>query len=329
MYKYCPLFAQRGFVVSTINFRDEYKKPLDERKMYEGAYRALQDCHAALRFLIKNADEYGIDTSAVFVGGSSHGAVQSIGLAYIEQQDLDRRFPEITQSLGRFDNSTNEINTTFNIKGVLDLWGQILDTALISYEEAHNIPIIMFHGTADSSLSTYDKSVLIAERFKQSGACYQFHTKTGAGHGENMSKYYIAAKTGCFIKSILCGSCTTLEREINNQDLDCDNPLKVDIIPKKSHDIKIDTSLFAKYIGNYSFLDEGEKKKLSISNENGRLFIVANNGEVKWELFAESDKVFYTKEDNAQFTFNKGKNGEITGLTLYIDAKAINCKKKR
>jgi hypothetical protein len=101
------------------------------------------------------------------------------------QQDFDNRYPKITKSLGRMDNATNELNTRFTIKGVIDMWGQIPDTSFISIEEAHNIPIIMFHGTADNSLSPYLKSVQISKRFKNLGGCYQLHTKTGAGHGQN------------------------------------------------------------------------------------------------------------------------------------------------
>jgi hypothetical protein len=53
MYKYCPLFAERGFVVSTITCRKQTYK--DEISILTEAYQSLQDAHAALRFLICNA----------------------------------------------------------------------------------------------------------------------------------------------------------------------------------------------------------------------------------------------------------------------------------
>ena len=330
MYKYCPLFAQRGFVVATINVRDEYERNPDENSVISGAYSTLQDSHAALRFLVSNSKEFGIDTSAIFVGGTSHGAVQSTALAYINQQDLNKRFPLITEPLGRFDNSTNDIKTTFTIRGVLDMWGQILDTSLISSEEAQNIPIIMFHGTADSSRSTYDKSVLIAKRFQHLGGCYQFHTKTGAGHGENMTKYYVAAKTGCFIKRILCGSCISLEREIDNEDLTCDKVLAIDEPSFMRSGIKLDQSLFTQYVGEYRFVDEdGNKQVLFIHSESDQLVLQDKDSGFKVELFPESEKDFFIKEDNIQVTFNKDKKDKVKGLTLFIDAKVIYAKKKK
>lgn len=328
MYKYCPLFAERGFVVSTINFRVGYVKNPDETSILMEPYRTLQDAHAALRFLVRNSKEYGIDTNAVFVGGESGGALTSLGLAYMCQQDFDNRYPKITESLGRMDNSTNEINTKFSIRGVVDMWGQIPDTSFISIEEVKNIPIIMFHGTADSSRSPYNKSVLIAKRFQHLDGCYQLHKKTGAGHGEDMTKYYISAKASCFIKSVLCEQCTSLEKEIDNHDLTCDNVLPFDRNPKERSHIKVDRSLFTLYVGSYTFVDEdGKKQKLILSNESGHLYVQDWKSGFKAELFPESEKDFFLKEENAQITFNIDKNEKVNGLTIFIDAKEIISKR--
>jgi len=266
VHKYCPLLAQRGFVVATLNYRDAYQGNLSDNKrdstLAMTTYRCLQDINAAIRYLVNNSTEYGIDTNAIIIGGQSAGAMLSLTLAYMDQQDFDELFPWIEKRLGRLDNSTNDIKTDFNISAVIDMWGQILDTSYISYEEAQNIPLIMFHGTADSSLSTYDKSVVIAERFQNLKGCYQLHTKTGAGHGENMSKYYIAAKTGCFIKRILCGSCISMEREIDNEDLTCDNVLASDEPSFERSGIQLDQSLLTQYVGEYRFVDEDGNKQV-------------------------------------------------------------------
>ena len=49
MYKYCPLFSERGFVVATITCRTQINT--NEVAGLKGAYQSLQDAHAALRFL--------------------------------------------------------------------------------------------------------------------------------------------------------------------------------------------------------------------------------------------------------------------------------------
>jgi predicted esterase len=326
MFKYGPLFAERGFVVSTITCRKQTYK--DNISILKEAYQSLQDTHAAIRFLISHANEYGIDTSAVFVGGQSAGAVSSTGIAYMCQKDFDNLYPKITESLDRMDNATNELNTRFTIKGVIDMFGQIADTCFISFEEAQNIPIIMFHGTADSSLSSYAKSVQISERFKNLGGCYQLHSKTGAGHGLNMSKYYIAAKTGCFIKSILCESCTSLVREIDNEDLNCDIVLPIDNNPQEKKHVKADPSILAQYIGIYKSIEK-DRNNIIITMEGGHLICQDNSGNLNYELYPESPFDFFIKEDNLQIMFVKGINDTVSGLTVFIDAKEINFKKKK
>ena len=337
MDKYCPLFAQRGFAVANIN-RRKGSKNNEEIEILKEVYRALQDAHAALRFLVKNADEYGIDTGAVFVGGVSTGAAISIAISYMNQQDFDNHYSNITESLGQMDNSTNDLNTKFTVRGVLDMWGQISDTAFISFEEAQEIPIIMFHGTADSatSPSPYEKALQIARRYQSLGGCYQLHTRTGAGHTQGISKYYIAEQTGCFFKSILCNSCNSLETEVDNQNFSCHNVLSIDKSSYHRPHINLDSSLFAQYIGTYKTVDfknaykgEGRNLKLIVRSENGHLYIHEKKGEFKGELFAESENDFFLRDDNMQVTFNKNKKGQVNGLTFFIDAKEINAKKKK
>lgn len=325
MDKYCPLFAQRGFVVSTINRRKGTGINPDEIEILKEAYRALQDSHAALRFLVSNAKEYGIDTAAVFVGGVSGGALMSTGISYMNQQDFDNRYSMITDLFGRMDNSTNELNTKFTVKGVVDMWGQIPDTEFISFEEAQKIPIIMFHGTADSSRSPYEKSLQIAERYQNLGGCYQLHTKTGAGHTQGISKYYIAEKTGCFIKRILCDSCNSFETEVDNQNLKCNNGLFLDKTPLNRTYIKLDPTLLIHYSGTY----RKRKRKITIVVDNGQLFIQDKKSEFKAKLYPESENDFYIKEDNIQFSFHKNEKGKVTSLTFFIDAKESNAKKKK
>jgi len=164
--KYCSLFAQRGFVVANIN-RRKGRKNNEEFELKKEAYRAVQDAHAALRFLVTNAQKYRIDTTAIFIGGVSGGALTAIGISYMYQPDFDNLYPNLRAALGRIDNSTNEIETKFTIRGVIDMWGQIADTSFISHAEASNIPIIIFHSTADSSLSSYEKALQLANRYKK------------------------------------------------------------------------------------------------------------------------------------------------------------------
>lgn len=322
MEKYCPLFAQRGFVVCNIN-RRKGRKNNKESESYKEAYRSLQDAHAALRYIVYEAQKYCIDTSAIFVGGVSAGSLTAIGLSFMDQMNFDTYYPTITKTLGRIDESTNEINTKFTIRGVIDMWGQIPDTSFISREEALDIPLIVFHSTADSSLSNYQKALQLSSRYKNLGGCYQLHTSTGTGHVEGISKYYIAEQTGCFLKGILLNSCQSFEIEVDNENINCLNEMPIDsAIHQRSH-IKLDSSIIHQYSGKYK--TKGEK--IIIVTEKGHIFLTDEQNELNEELYPESENDFYLKDDNVQFAFSKNIKGRVSGLTIFIDAKEINFKK--
>jgi predicted esterase len=323
MERYCPLFAQRGFVVANINRRTGRKMKSEDIEFLMEPYRIVQDAHAALRFLTQHAQDYGIDTAAIFIGGVSAGALTSTGIAFMDQQDFDNNYPKITRLLGRIGNATNDISAKFTIKGVINMWGQIADTTFISQEEAIGIPLIIFHSTADSSLSPYEKALQLAARYKNLGGCYQLHTSIGTGHVEGISKHYIAEQTGCFLKSIFCNSCQSLEIEVDNENFSCINtsPLENPVF-QKSH-INLDPSVTKQYEGIY----KSKNKEIKVTLEHNHLWISDEQNGFKAELYPESEKDFFMREDNIQFTFHKNKKGQVTGMSIFVDAKEINAKK--
>lgn len=87
-------FAKRGYVVASINHRLGFK--LMGADVDRAGYRALQDTHAAVCYLIKNADEFGIDTTRIFTAGTSAGAITALNLAFMR----DENRPETTKSGG-------------------------------------------------------------------------------------------------------------------------------------------------------------------------------------------------------------------------------------
>lgn len=87
-------FAERGYVVASINHRLGYF--LLGADVDRAGYRALQDAHAAVCYLIKNADEFGIDTTRIFTAGTSAGAITALNLAFMR----DENRPEATKNGG-------------------------------------------------------------------------------------------------------------------------------------------------------------------------------------------------------------------------------------
>lgn len=78
-------FAERGYVVASINYRLGFKPLAPD--VDRAGYRALQDAHAAVCYLIANADEFGIDTSNIFAAGTSAGAITALNLAFMEEKN--------------------------------------------------------------------------------------------------------------------------------------------------------------------------------------------------------------------------------------------------
>ena len=164
----CQHLASLGYVTVSIDHRLGFfpGKVGFER----AAYRALQDAHAAMRFLVSHHEDYGIDTSMIFVGGSSSGAVTALNLAFMPKGIR----PEYTRKglfrpdLGGLDTCGNAIRTKFRIKGVVDMWGAMPD---ISYLQGHDIPILAFHGDADDVMPYgHDRPFNVAKPFNRLAA---------------------------------------------------------------------------------------------------------------------------------------------------------------
>ncbi len=233
----CMMFAQRGFVTSSIDYRvgwDYHDKEINPKSKVRpsytrAAYRAYQDGHAAIRFFVHHAHEYGIDTNAIFIGGRSAGGEMGLVMAFLSQRNIDSLcnslIPENCHQLyGSIDSSTNTLTDKFKIKGVINMWGPIADTSFISKEEALATSLIMFHGTKDKSVPykrlgppdypyTRDGSFNIAQRYKHMGGCYELNTKVEGTHSQDFSNEFLADHVGAFINSVLNFECEPKELE--------------------------------------------------------------------------------------------------------------------
>ena len=162
--QWCRHLASLGYVAASIDYRIGFLPTMNS--IGRAGYRAVQDAHAAMRFLVEHQEEYGIDTSMIFVGGASAGAITTLNLAFMTNETR----PEYTRSgflrpdLGNIDGSGNAIKTDFRIRGVVDMWGAMPDTTML---RGRNIPILAFHGDADDIVPyNYDYPFGIAGMLK-------------------------------------------------------------------------------------------------------------------------------------------------------------------
>jgi PKD repeat protein len=147
---FCKFFAQHGYAVASIDYRLGFN--VDSQSTVRAMYRAMQDERAALRFLAANANLFRIDTNNIFLTGTSAGCFSALGNCFMSEADR----PASTygyllepNDLGCMDCSGNNLfgKRIPKIKAIINQWGAILDTALITANE--NIPVISFHGDQD------------------------------------------------------------------------------------------------------------------------------------------------------------------------------------
>ena len=198
--------AKRGYVVASIDYRLGFKLLSSDIEL--SAYRAVQDAHAALRFLSHNAKGLGIDPNQVYVGGTSAGAMASLNVAFMDNDELPERIMEAYREgkLGKIEESGNKYSETFTIKSVANLWGGVADLSIIDKDE--KISVLSIHGTADEIVPyendypfrnalminrlVVDKmygSKMIDDRLKMLGFRNQLISLNGLGHEPELDNY--------------------------------------------------------------------------------------------------------------------------------------------
>lgn len=198
MKGHCMQMADSGFVAVSINYRKGWDQlsvmkgcdSLDKGGFSSATYRAMQDANSALKFLLKNADQFHINPNWIFVGGSSAGAITALGISYLSDDYIAKAYKGEIDSLGKL----NESPSNFAIKGIANLWGALPDSTLITKKTA--LPTISFHGTADVTVP-YNKGSYIpcpqlpevygsAVIYRQTRAANQaaiLYTAVGGKHG--------------------------------------------------------------------------------------------------------------------------------------------------
>lgn len=233
--QWCRHFAAMGYAAASINYRMGY---LPTKKDIERTgYMATQDAHAAMRFLVANADDYLIDTTRLFVAGASAGAITALNVAFMrnrnrpdasfgkegnpskdlkgtkkskerKQRDDDttaRKERLHKDDLGRIQSAGNDINTSFHVLAVANMWGAVYDLNMLKNSRT---AIVSFHGDADQ-LVPYDHgypfsdisdrlghrlfnqmygSASIHARANELGLKSKLYTFPGAGHALHLNE---------------------------------------------------------------------------------------------------------------------------------------------
>lgn len=150
---FCRHFAAMGYVTASIDYRLGFH--LSKNEIERAGYVALQDAHAALRFLVSHADEYNIDPERIFVAGSSAGGITALNLAFMKDDDRPKSsrgkkaFLSNKADLGGIESSGNKLQADFNIIAIANMWGAVSDLDILGNARTS---IVSFHGTEDTTV---------------------------------------------------------------------------------------------------------------------------------------------------------------------------------
>ena len=92
---------------------------------------------------------------------------------------------------------------------------------------------------------------------------------------------------------------------------------------KQRKEVVVDARLLDRYVGRYG---EPPNLILTIRREGDHLSIQEND-EPKQELFAESERKFFTKVNDDELTFELDDQGRATALVVHIGGKDIRLKR--
>lgn len=191
-------FASRGWVAFSIDYRllDDYGTIPQEWLNYNALlepqlvpqfnaiYPAHRDAKAAMRWIIANANTYGINTNYITVGGGSAGAITATALGISELEDFR---DEIDAQTDPTLLNTN-LSESFKIKTILDFWGSkvSLDALGFVYNkdrfDSEDPALFIAHGTEDPTV-VFEEAEALRDTYITTGAPYVFYALEGAGHG--------------------------------------------------------------------------------------------------------------------------------------------------
>lgn len=179
-------FAQNGFAVANV----QYSVSADN--MWPAC---IEDIKTAIRFLRKNADKYGIDTSKIYIAGESAGAHLAALVGLTGDKFVAEEYKEYSSSVdgvicyycpGDTDVKLNEYIDPYDLLAR----GNINDNPELkasinpmTYANQKACPFLFFHGLADT-LVPIDCAKSLYNKLIENGTEADFYTVEGAGHAD-------------------------------------------------------------------------------------------------------------------------------------------------
>ncbi|MCD7978720.1 MAG: prolyl oligopeptidase family serine peptidase [Tannerellaceae bacterium] len=191
-------FASKGYVVAIVEYRPSMVAPFPAQ---------MQDAKTAIRYMRKQAEEYGIDTHNIFLWGDSSGGhtVLMVGVTEnmpeMDTPDYNEYSAHVNAVIDYYgcsdveqmqytalygDRITDKSPEGLLIggKNVREHMEDIYKTSTVRYMSPDRplVPFLIMHGSADKTVP-FHQSYLQADAMRKQGHTYQLYKLTGADHG--------------------------------------------------------------------------------------------------------------------------------------------------
>lgn len=153
-------FAKKGYACASINYRLGFF-PVDSVNAIKAVLRATQDLKASIRYFYQDratANLYKIDTTRIFIGGSSAGAIAALHVGYLDKDCEIEDYINTANlaALGGMEGTSGNPGYSTKVAGVINLCGAL---GRYSWLEAGDVPLVSVHGTADGTVK-YNRGVV-------------------------------------------------------------------------------------------------------------------------------------------------------------------------
>ena len=147
-------------------------------------YPAGRDCKAALRWLVANSLDIGINVGAISLIGGSAGSHNSIVMDVSEAEDYR---DELTLEEDPTLESTN-MDVDYDIQAVVNHWGGAGMMQILGNVYGHDrfdstdAPLLIVHGTVDET-SDFSNAEELVDIYTSNGVYNELIPLEGKGHG--------------------------------------------------------------------------------------------------------------------------------------------------
>lgn len=154
MVAFATDFAKRGYVCASIDYRlASFFDLLTEEGAVKTVFNSVQDGKAAIRYFRKdarNGNTLGVDSTQVFIGGTSAGGILGINLGYVDDlSEMPAAWQTWASEIGGLEGNSGNPGYCSKPSAVFGFAGAVADT---SYIDATDVPFYGCHATGDQTV---------------------------------------------------------------------------------------------------------------------------------------------------------------------------------